>query len=244
MDMQVDRYIDLSAFAADVSSAPDAESATALFRPILRNFGFDTFSCGEMDLTDFRRAVFYVVDWPSEFALAYYATDLIVTCPLMRALTVYDRPYCWADARTLCFQTKGSWRMAEAARANGWDEGLIVPLPRGGNRRGVISMMGRAERIDPHERPIMTALATIYHERVRGLLTGSPGLLTAAKLTAREIDCLRLVVSGLPDASVAEKLGVSQISVHEYLQRARMRLGAKTRAETIALVISLGLVAV
>ena len=244
MDMKVDRFVDLSAFAADVSAAPDAESATALFRPILHSFGFDTFSCGEIDLTDFRRAVFYVVDWPSEFAVAYYATDLIVTCPLMRGLTVFDRPYCWADARSLCFQTKGSWRMAEAAKANGWDEGLIVPLPRGGSRRGVISLMGRAERINPHERPMMTALATIYYERVRGLLTGSPGLISAAKLTAREIDCLRLVASGLPEAAVAEKLGVSQIGVHEYLQRARMRLGAKTRAETIALVISLGLVAV
>lgn len=244
MDMHVDRYVDLSAFAADVSAAPDAGSATALFRPIVHNFGFDTFSCGEIDLTDYRRAVFYVMDWPSEFAMTYYATDLIMTCPLMRALTIFDRPYCWADARGLCFQTKGSWRMAEAARANGWDEGLIVPLPRGGSRRGVVSMMGRAERINPDERPLITALATIYYERVRGLLAGSSGLISAAKLTAREVDCLRLVASGLPDASVAEKLGISQISVHEYLQRARLRLGAKTRAETIAIVISLGLIAV
>ena len=244
MDMQVDRFVDLSAFAADVSAATDAVSATALFRPILRNFGFDTFSCGEIDLVDFRRAVFYVVDWPSEFAMTYHQTDLIVTCPLMRGLTVFDRPYCWADARSLCFQTKGSWRMAEAARANGWDEGLIIPLPRGGTRRGVVSMMGRAERINVNERPLITALATVYYERVRGLLTGTPGLISAAKLTPKEVDCLRFVASGLPDAAVAEKLGVSQISVHEYLQRARMRLGAKTRAETVAIVISLGLVAV
>lgn len=244
MDMKVERYVDLSAFAADVSAAPDADTAVALFRPILRNFGYDTFCCGEIDLTDYRRAVFYVVDWPSEFAKTYYATDLIITCPLMRALTIFDRPYCWADARSLCFQTKGSWRMAEAARANGWDEGLIVPLPRGGSRRGVISMMGQMERIQSDERPLLTALATVFYERVRGLLAGAEGLISAAKLSRREVDCLRLVASGLPDAAVAEKLGVSQISVREYVQRARMRLGARTRAETISIVTSLGLIAV
>ena len=243
MDARLDHYVDISGYAADILTAPDAGAATALFKSLLRRFGYDTFSCGESDVRDHRRSVFYVIDWPTEFAMVYHASDMIAVCPIMRALAFFDKPYCWADMRELCLQTKGSWRLLEAARAHGWEDGLVVPLPRGGARKGIISMMGRSANLRPEDRPLVAALAMVYYERVRGMLTGASTLVSSAKLTRIEIDCLRLIASGLPDASLSEKLAISLSNVHEHVQHARMKLGAKTRAEAVALVVSLGLVA-
>ena len=243
MDARLEHYVDISGYAADILAATDATKATHLFKSLLARFGYDTFSCGEADIRDHRRSVFYVIDWPSEFATVYHASDLIAVCPIMRALAVFDTPYCWADMRDLCFQTKGSWRLMEAARAHGWEDGLVVPLPRGGARKGIISMMGRAGHMRAEDRPLVAALAMVYYERVRGMLTGAATLVSSAKLTTLEISCLRLIASGLPDASLAEKLSISLSQVHENMQNARIKLGAKTRAEAVAVVVSLGLVA-
>lgn len=244
MDALIERFVDISSFAADILAAPDAPAATALFKKLLGRFGYATFSCGEADVRDYRRSVFYVVDWPRDFADAYHAGDMIAACPIMRALAERDQPFCWADIREFCFSTKGSWRLLETARAYGWEEGLVVPLPRGGSRKGIISMMGHPRHLHAEDRPLVAALAMVYYERVRGMLAGSSGLLDTAKLTKREVECLRLVASGFPDAAIAGKLDTSQTAVNEMVHGARVRLGARTRAEAVAIVVSLGLVVV
>ena len=244
MDARQESYVDISSFAADMLAASDAGKATRLFKSLLASFGYDTFSCGETDLRDYRRSVFYVVDWPQAFADIYHAGDMIASCPIMQALPEHNTPYCWADMREHCFKTKGSWRLLEAARAYGWDDGLVVPLARGGNRKGIVSMMGPSAKLQAGDRPLVAALATIYYERVRGMLAGTRGLTDSAKLTSHEIDCLRLVAAGLPDAAVAGKLETSQTSVNELVHGARLKLGARTRAEAVAIVVSLGLVTI
>ena len=244
MDAQIERYVDISSFAADILTAPDATSATVLFKSLLGRFGYDTFSCGETDTRDYRRSVFYVIDWPREFAEAYHAGDMIARCPIMRALPHHDTPYVWEDIRDARHFPNGSWNLMQTARSHGWDDGLVVPLPRGGFRKGIISLMGESRRLSVEDRPLVAALATVYYERVRGMLVGTAGLVDTAKLSKGEIECLRLVASGLPDASVAGKLEKSQIAVNEMVHDARIKLGARTRAETIAIVVSLGLVVI
>ena len=244
MDAEIERCVDLSNFAADILAAPDAESAKALFKSLIGRFGYDSFSCGETDTRDYRRSVFYVFDWPREFADAYHAGDTIARCPIMRALPQHDTPYAWKDLRVAHPFPHGSWDLMQMAKSYGWDDGLVVPLPRGGCRKGHISLMGQSRRLNAQERPLVAALAMIYYERVRGMLAGTAGLVDSAKLSRGEIECLRLVASGLPDASVAGKLEKSQIAVNEMVHDARLKLGARTRAETIAIVVSLGLVVI
>lgn len=244
MDAQLERYVDISGYAADILAAPDPHMATGLFKSLLARFGYDTFSCGESDTRDTRRSVFYVIDWPREFADAYHAGDMISYCPIMKALAQRDTPYHWAEIRELCFQTKGSWRLLEAAKAHGWEDGLVVPLPRGGARKGIISMMGHPGRIHAEDRPLVAALAMVYYERVRGMLAGTSGLVNSAKLTDQEIECLRLVASGLPEAAIAGRLVLGQTLINEAVHSARLKLGARTRAEAISIVVSLGLIVI
>ena len=49
-------------------------------------------------------------------------------------------------------------------------------------------------------------------------------------LTARELEVLRLVASGMSDAAVAEKLIVSPHTVHRHVANIRTKLGLSPRA--------------
>ena len=53
-------------------------------------------------------------------------------------------------------------------------------------------------------------------------------------LTARELEVLRLVATGLSNAAVAEKLVVSPHTVHRHMANIRAKLGLSSRAAIAA----------
>jgi LuxR family quorum sensing-dependent transcriptional regulator len=63
-----------------------------------------------------------------------------------------------------------------------------------------------------------------------------------AGLTEREIQCLALIARGRSDRTVGVQLGIAQSTAHEYLENAKRKLKARTRAEAVALAVSLGII--
>jgi pimeloyl-ACP methyl ester carboxylesterase/DNA-binding CsgD family transcriptional regulator len=65
---------------------------------------------------------------------------------------------------------------------------------------------------------------------------------SAASLTARERDVLRLVAEGLNDATIAQRLVLSAHTVHRHVANIRGRLGQPSRAAAAAHATRLGLI--
>jgi DNA-binding CsgD family transcriptional regulator len=68
----------------------------------------------------------------------------------------------------------------------------------------------------------------------------APGRLLG-ELTARELDVLRLVADGLSDAEIAERLVVSQHTVHRHVANVRTKLRLPSRAAAVAYATRAGL---
>jgi len=64
----------------------------------------------------------------------------------------------------------------------------------------------------------------------------------AAYLTPREVECLRLLATGLDTATMARRLGVSVPTVRSHVQSVLTKLGAHSRLEAASLAIRYGLV--
>ena len=62
----------------------------------------------------------------------------------------------------------------------------------------------------------------------------------ASRLTSRECDCLAFVASGLRIAEIAQRLGVSVVTIEFHLRNARQKLGAQTRDHAVALALMRG----
>jgi DNA-binding CsgD family transcriptional regulator len=62
-----------------------------------------------------------------------------------------------------------------------------------------------------------------------------------SSLTAREREVLGLLAQGLPTVAVAERLGISRVTVRNHVQRILGKLSAHTRLQALAAAYRLGL---
>ncbi|HKZ50710.1 MAG TPA: response regulator transcription factor, partial [Dehalococcoidia bacterium] len=64
----------------------------------------------------------------------------------------------------------------------------------------------------------------------------------AEELTPRELEVLQLLAEGLPNKSIAQRLGISEHTVKFHVNAILGKLGAQSRTEAVILATRLGLV--
>jgi LuxR family transcriptional regulator, quorum-sensing system regulator BjaR1 len=213
-----------------------------VFRACIAPFGFVTYACGELDLADRDRSVYYLVDWPESWRSFYLKSKLIERDPLIDSLAYRHEPFTWSDLRHDRKFGKAGREALKLLTENGWVEGLVVPLPSSGGRVGLVSLVARESKCDAEARAYLTLVSIGLHVCARSLVAREPFAIRPAGLTDREIECVRLVAKGKSDADVAETLGVSRSTAHEFIEKAKRRLKAHTRMEMTAIAVALGIV--
>ncbi len=229
-------------FNSRLRRLPSLPACAELFRNTIAPFGFDTFACGEVDLSDRDRTVFYIIDWPENWRRFYIASGLVNRDPVVDSLAFRTEPFTWSDLRAdNRFSRLGSQAIDRAA-AEGWTEGLVVPLPTKGNRVGLVSLVGHQNITDPDVCAFLSLISVCLQGHARSLVAHEGFAVPPAGLTGREIESIRLVARGLPDGAIAEAMGVAPSTAHEFIEKAKHRLKTRTRAELIAVAVSLGIV--
>ena len=213
-----------------------------LFRATIEPFGFDTFACGVVDLSNRQRSTFYIIDWPDAWKRFYLGSGLIERDPLVDELAVRRAPYTWSELRADRKFPKVGRQALDMAAAAGWTEGLAIPLPLGGARVGLVSMVGHRDCRDPEERAFLTLISICLHEHTRTLTARNGFAVPPASLTERELASIRLAAKGMSDAQIAHELGVARTTAHEFIEKAKRRLSVRSRAELAAVAAVLGII--
>ena len=87
------------------------------------------------------------------------------------------------------------------------------------------------------QRAMFPAIAQLSAERRGPTTSGAPNL----QLSRREQEVLRLIAGGYSDAMIAAQLHLSETTVKTHVGTLRTRLGARTRAEAVAIASRLSL---
>ena len=235
---------ELPLWTASLSDADDIGACTSAFRNILSHFGFSVFASGEVDLRDRTRSILAVVEWPEAWR-KFYLEDFVYRDPLVNALRTRARPFTWTELREDRQFALSDREALKFVASQGWEEELVVPIPRGGERFGIVSLVrARGALVEP-DRTILILLAVYFHERARALGGAQAAFATyPSAIPGRVIDCLRLAADGRSDKSIATALGIMPSTAHEYIELAKRRLGARTRTQAVAFAVSLGLIGV
>jgi DNA-binding CsgD family transcriptional regulator len=62
------------------------------------------------------------------------------------------------------------------------------------------------------------------------------------QLSPREIECLQWAAAGKSDADIAVLVGIKPATAHFHIERAKKRLGVKTRVEAVAVGVLHGVI--
>ncbi len=66
--------------------------------------------------------------------------------------------------------------------------------------------------------------------------------MTAARLSPRQLECVRLLATGFTSAMIGKRLNLSPHTVNQYIAEACTRLNVRNRTQLVAEAIRLGLV--
>ena len=225
-----------------MAGAADSATVVDCFRRFARPFQIDTFTSGEIDTAFRRRAVFHAMEWPDRWRTYYFESGLIERDPLIEALPLMDGAFTWNELRIRRTLTRAGTEALNRIAAEGWVDGLVVPIRRAGSHYSLVSLVTLNHHITPIEKRHLEAASLVLHERLRQLVPREGFRIPPAGLTPREIDCIRLIAEGFSDAAAGERLGIRASTVHEHVERARMKLQVRNRAELAALAIGYGII--
>ena len=228
-------------FYAELQERRSVAACAELFRDAVAPFGVEGFACGELDLDDRDRNVMFIAEWPKAWVRFYMKSGLIKRDPVVNAVSVYRKPFSFGEIIHDARFSNLDRDTLRAAAAQGWTQGLAVPIPRGGSHFGLVVLLSRGDdKLDPSRR-YLCLISECLLNRVRSLGRCAEYVMPPAGMSQREIEAVRLVAIGRSDAEIAEELGISESTAHKHVESARKRLKAKSRAHMAALCVSLGI---
>lgn len=227
---------------SDIMSAGSVDRIVDCFRRFIKPFHIDTFTSGEVDTAVRRRFVFHAMEWPEPWRAYYFQSGLIEHDPLIEALPLMQAAFTWDELRARRALSVAGTEAINKIAAEGWVDGLVVPLHRSGTHYGLISLVALNHHISQAEKRHLEAVCVVFHERLRIVVPKEGFRVPPAGLTPREIECITLIAEGMSDIKAGEQLGIKASTVHEHAERAKMKLQARNRAELVALAIGFGII--
>lgn len=67
-------------------------------------------------------------------------------------------------------------------------------------------------------------------------------MVSGSVLSERELACLILLASGMKTAEVADRMSLARVTIDKYIKSIKIKLGARTMAQAIALAIFNGII--
>ena len=234
-----------------VNAARDGGDLGKVVEGIVRRLGFDSFLCGfsSSPYAD-REAQLYVFSTlPREWAELYDRKAYVEVDPRI-ALTV-DQPtiMVWSGQDFRGQSTRLDAFLDDAARF-GVRSGACFTTHDARGAGVMVAFNSARPRLSDTERNAVAANAgdlyafgTYFHQLfMRSVVErGLPSRLRGARLSAREIEVLKLVARGLTAEDIAGKLDISPRTVRFHVDAARTKMGASNREEAVALAVRAGL---
>ncbi len=155
---------------------------------------------------------------------------------LTRELAQRSSAFAWSDVPVLNRRERQLWN---AVMDFGVRDGLAIPF-HSRSSAGVTSLaFDRLHDLSPDERQAIEMAGLVLHDRMRRFAVPQAGKLTI--LSPRERDCVAMMAAGRRDAEIATALSISHATVITYMNSAKRKLDARTRAQMVAIALMQGL---
>lgn len=185
---------------------------------------------------------FHFTNWSEAWIKLYMESDFLLIDPLPRWARSSGRALTWS-ALINVLPVRDPGRVVVAAAAQfGYLEGMAIPMRGVDNALGLVAMGGARQSLRPAEQTFLTIVGRAAFEAAERIEQGPEPGQAAPILTAREIECLALLVRGHSDREMGAIMGVSEPTVRFHLLNARNKYSAASRTHLAALAVTQGYV--
>tara|TARA_R110000782_G_scaffold117364_4_gene207801 strand:- start:123642 stop:124391 length:750 start_codon:yes stop_codon:yes gene_type:complete len=224
-----------------------AKSADARWHALIRfmgEHGADTINYAVLNTLEFEREIAPVIQFSNMSAswIDYYLDQRMdLADPHVRHVREgHLNAYRWDEARTGRLQSEQGRNVLAMAAEEGLRSqiSVVAPDPMGlGDPIGGMSIgssldAGEYFRAVEGKENLLLNAAMLFHSRSIGEIRRQQ--IGARPLSERERDCMSFVAAGLRNSRIAERMGVSEVTVELHLRSARKKLRARTTAQAIA----------
>ena len=178
----------------------------------------------------------------------YLAMGFHMTDPVVINAPKHMAPFAWGTEEYLAGLNDEEMKIFTHAAQYGVKMGILTPVHGPGAEFAALSVMAEKDETEKeflkkfHERSMfLGAIAPHIQEALRVVLNADEIANTAAKLTAREIECISWIADGKSYADIAEILKISRNTVITHVNRAKEKLGVNTSYQAVAVVMQSGM---
>ncbi len=183
---------------------------------------------------------FHFANWPRAWIERYLAEQYLLVDPIPRWARNSGRAVSWRELFGILPERDPGRDAIAAAAQFGFTEGFVMPMRSGDNSLGLVSFGGDRGPFTRSERSLLTLIAvSAFMAADRIVHRGEVGQ-AAPILTAREIECIALMVRGHPDAQIGALLGLSVRTVRFHLGNARTKFAVGSRTHLAAVAVAQG----
>lgn len=231
-------YHDVQAAVRDVRAAASLAALAAALAAATSSMQFDYFAlsqrlpgnAGASALSDRLLLANFPDHWIDRFSSQNRIADDPVRLASERSIT----PFVWSELGRIVQLTGRHRSMMTLARSIGIGDGYSVPIHVPGQASGLVSFVIADGRAWPGDvLPAAHYLACFAFEAARRLVMADQAPVAAATLTQRQLDCVALAARGKSDWVVGQLLGLTNGTVHKYLEAAKQRYGVSSRTELV-----------
>lgn len=217
---------------ADIKRSETLSDVERTLGNATRAFEFDHFALLQRLSQRNRSGPIQLTDYPADWIAVLLTNEFYMHDPVLAASERSVAAFCWNELPELVPMTLRRKRYMDAARTRGLGNGYTVPIHVPGEATGLCSFVTAHNRQLPETAlPAMQYVACFAFEAARRIAsTGRPEL---PRLTQRQLECVVLAAKGKSTWVVGELLGLSQQTVHKYLENAKRRYGVSTRTELV-----------
>ena len=229
------RLAAISAFEQSSKNATTLDQLSSLIEAVIRQFGFRWFALlHNVDLVRRSKKTLMLTTYPVRWLDEIIEHRLYLDDPVHAACAKTPSGLTWDRIGEFIAPSPRQISILEKGRAHGLKAGVTMPI-RMSDEPGAVFTAARATDEELSGDDILTArlIGTVAFDRARALLGQDRLVYEPVALSPRQIDCIALVAQGKSDWEIAQILGLSRDTVHEYVEAARRRYGVRRRTQLV-----------
>jgi LuxR family transcriptional regulator, quorum-sensing system regulator CciR len=227
-----DVFAFVSHFSDEARRVKSIASLYTLLEDATTDVGFAHFSIVE-HRTSFARSNFIeLTNYPAEWNNIILTREFYLDDPVISISNHCVTPFLWEDLQKMLTLTSRQRTILECASSFGLANAITVPLHMPGRLPASANFVYPTTSAEGWQKAAAYQIGLWGFEAARRLLeTRASG---RARLTDRQCECLILIARGYSDWSAGQILGLSQRTVREHLDNAKVLYDVSSRSQLIS----------